>query len=247
MLLGGFVHAQDACEFASEKASTKLETNLRKAPSCKLAAKRYGECRWGSSADLDFSSIVITKCERDFLSKLTPAGRAHYRDQMEMCGYRYHRQSGTIHISEASSCRVDVAVLFATYPEQWEKAIPHASFNCSLAKTPLEQAICSDNALGRADRMLSIVYHDVLRWSGKTIEEKIRANQRAWLGELPKRCSITDATPSQTSLECLRNAMEIRFSMLDNCAEEDGVCKLKELSAEAEKEFVEFEKECRSH
>ena len=107
------VQAQDPCSFGSFEASTK---ELREANSCEAAVARMHDCAWGSSADTQLAPIVITKCEKRFFDKLSPAAKKHYEEEMQLCPYEYAQQEGTLYMSAAALCQVDVAAHFAVDP-----------------------------------------------------------------------------------------------------------------------------------
>ncbi|MEQ1753582.1 MAG: DUF4163 domain-containing protein [Micropepsaceae bacterium] len=59
---------------------------------------------------------------------------------------------------------------------------PSASFDCGLARTTIEQAICSTRDLARLDRQLGDAYQNKLTWAYDESERTtIRQQQRAWL------------------------------------------------------------------
>jgi hypothetical protein len=124
-----------------------------------------GDCAWGSSADTQLAPIVITKCEKRFFDKLSPAAKEHNGQEMQLCAYEYARQEGTLYMSAAALCQVDIAARFATNPAAASQALGRASFDCDEAQTPLERAICSDIKLGHADSVLSRVYSRTLKSS----------------------------------------------------------------------------------
>ncbi len=150
--------AQEPCQFASDDAFDQLANSLSHAKSCDEAAKKMWDCAWGSSADTQFAPIVIGKCEKTFFDKLSPTAKKRYEDEMQLCAYEYARQGGTMFMSEAALCQVDVAKEFAAHPAAARKLPSRASFDCHKAKKPLEKAICSDIRLGHADIVLSRVY-----------------------------------------------------------------------------------------
>ena len=211
------LHAQEECTYFGEKASNDLMTALEKSPSCSAAVDKLHRCEWGSSVDARFAGVVISKCEKTFLARLPRPAKERYTEEMQLCAYRESRAEGTIHISEAAMCEVDVAADYAVHPQKAQDQPMPASFSCTAAKTPLEIAICSRPALGHADIVLSRVYTDVLR----TIPAKDRAalvqNEKDWLAMVPRKCGITSSPASDPSINCARNQFELRFTNLDNC------------------------------
>jgi len=137
--------SQDSCPHGSaDEAANALEKALLSAKSCKAAAGKLWNCAWGSSADVGFAGIVIEKCQKTFLPKLSSAAEQSYRDQMEMCNYEYERQGGTMSRSFTSLCHVDLAAAFAANLPLASRPVARASFDCDKAQTVLERTICSD-------------------------------------------------------------------------------------------------------
>src|SRR5437660_590284 len=159
--------AQEACEFFSDDAFDKLARALSHAKSCAAAAAKMHDCAWGSSADTQLAPIVVAKCEKTFLGKLSAPAKKRYYEEMQLCAYQFARQTGTMYMSAAALCQVDVAAHFAGAPEIANQPSPRAGFDCDKARTPLETAICSDIRLGHADIVLSRVYAGLMKHSAK--------------------------------------------------------------------------------
>lgn len=67
--------------------------------------------------------------------------------------------------------------------------VPAASFDCALARTEVEQAICGSHELARLDRHMSDAYAFKLTWEEDEVRrQKIRAEQRAWLRTRDANC-----------------------------------------------------------
>ena len=157
--------AQDPCRFGSENLFDALAKDLSEANSCEAAVARIRECASGSSADTQLAPVVIAKGERTFFTKLAPAAKKHYGEEMQLCAYEYAEQEGAMYMSAAARCQVDVAAHFAADPRLANRAPARAGFDCGRAKTSLEVAICSDISLGHADIVLSRVYSGILKGS----------------------------------------------------------------------------------
>lgn len=228
LVITGTLLAQEKCQFGSPEAADALEKTLQSQKTCEAAAQLMNDCRWGSSADAGFSSLVVEKCEGEFFSKLSSAGKENYGTAMQLCAYEYARQEGTITISEAAMCQVGVAEHFAADPASNDHAPAKASFDCTKAQTVLENAICSDIRLGHADMVLADVYKEAQKWAGSDGRAKLAQSERSWLKALPSRCSITGVPATEKQLNCLRDQIEIRFSVMDGCgdAEDSGRCLL---------------------
>jgi uncharacterized protein len=213
---------QDDCHYGSEDAANSLVQALTKAKSCEAAVKKLNDCRWGSSADTQFAPIVIEKCEKTFLNKLSPTAEKHYADQMQLCAYRYARQEGSLSMSEAAMCQVDVAAKLAASPAAADQPEARASFDCDKAETALEKAVCSDIKLGHADIILSRVYSGLMKYANKDIRPSLIQEERSWLKSVPRKCGLSSLPMSQSTSDCIRNEFELRFSWLDSCADEDA-------------------------
>jgi len=181
--------AQEGCEFRSENAFEDLAKALLGAKSCAAAAAKMHDCAWGSSADTQLAPIVIAKCEKTFFEDLSPSGQRHYGEEMQLCAYEYARQEGTMYMSAAALCQVDVAAHFAANPASAEQPAPRASFDCAKAQTPLEKAIYSDINLGHADIVLSRVYSGMLKRADEKERTALIQSEKQWLQSLPAKCS----------------------------------------------------------
>lgn len=66
---------------------------------------------------------------------------------------------------------------------------PQPSFDCALAKTPVEKAICGSRPLSRLDHDVADEYADKLLWMSEDPERnKIRNEQRAWIAQRDASC-----------------------------------------------------------
>jgi hypothetical protein len=183
---------QEPCKFgyASEKAASQLEDALKEAPTCSKAADTLSKCEWGSSADVGFASIVLNKCEKTLLPKLTDAGKERYRRERELCAYEYAGQEGTLSLSEEAMCGVYVAQRFVEKPSLAEEPAPRASFDCARASTSLEKAICTDDKLGRADIVLERAYRPVLRSMPAKERPILIRQQLTWRRQVVNKCGV---------------------------------------------------------
>ena len=211
------LHAQEKCSFGGEKAFDDLMTALEKAPSCRAAADKLHRCEWGSSADTQFAPVVISKCEKAFLPKLPPPAEERYIQEMQLCAYEESRAEGTLSMSEAAMCQVDVAADYATRPEKKNDHPLRASFDCASARTSFETATCSHIALGNADIVLSRIYSGVLKIATSKERSAVVQNQKDWLAMVPRKCGLNTSPISDRSINCARNEFELRFSTLDDC------------------------------
>lgn len=204
----------------SEDPFAAVAKDLIQAKSCDAAVAKIRDSAFGSSADTQLAPIVITKCEKTFFDKLSPAAKKHYGEEMQLCAYEYAQQEGTMYMSAAALCQVDVAARFATDPALANQPPARASFDCGRARTPLEMAICSDIRLGHADIVLSRVYSGMLKGSSEGSEKSaLIQSERLWLQRVPAQCGLSGSRFSEKSLNCIRDEFELRFSALDTCNE----------------------------
>ena len=88
---------------------------------------------------------------------------------------------------------------------------PAASFDCALARSDVEQAICSARDLARLDRHVAEAYGDKLMWaSDEAKRAAIRAEQRAWL----KRRDALCLRAGRPLVACLIGAYQQRLRAL---------------------------------
>ena len=88
---------------------------------------------------------------------------------------------------------------------------PAASFDCALARTAVEQAICSSRELARLDRHVAEAYTSKLMWADDEVKRvAIRAEQRAWL----KRRDALCLHGGRPLVACLTGAYQQRLNAL---------------------------------
>ena len=213
----GKAQTKPACDFGGDDNFNKTVKLLETAPSCGKANSILHACAWGSSVDTTFAPIVVAKCEKVFLAKLPQPAEERYIEEMQLCPYAESREEGTLYMSEAALCQADVAEDFATHLDKWQLKPLRASFDCALAKTPLETTICADTALGHADIVLSRNYISFLKNVSAAQRAALVADEREWLRALPAKCGLSVLPASQKTINCLRNQFEIRFTLLDSC------------------------------
>jgi len=210
-----------ACGSATDDTAQALDKLLTNDPTCAAAHKRLLACMWGSSADVQFASIVIKKCLQTFLPKFSPEEKSRFYEEIQICNYQYARAEGTLAISEESLCHADVTANFSAHPELARRPAPRASFGCAKANTLLERAICSDAKLGRADIILARVYKGAVNESPARERPALIASERKWLKSIPAKCKLSASAASPATLDCIRNAFELRFTALDGCSADD--------------------------
>lgn len=97
-------------------------------------------------------------------------------------------------------------------------AVQAASFDCAKAASQVEQAICANPTLGRADEVLARAYATALGGLGETAKATIQADQRQWLDFAALACTV-DAQPFSVPLSgdqqtCLAMVYRDRVSRL---------------------------------
>jgi uncharacterized protein YecT (DUF1311 family) len=195
-----------------------MERALKQATTCKAALAKFEDCRWGTSIDGYFASIVIPKCEQTFINSYSPEQKLRYEQEIRLCGYEYKRQQGTLYVSEAATCAAETAAKFAARPALANEPMPRASFNCSRAHSPLELAICSDPQLGQADIVLSRAYRPLYNYEKPAQRAALARNELQWLRSLTDKCHLSTGPASEAVRACLREQFELRFTAIDECA-----------------------------
>lgn len=110
--------------------------------------------------------------------------------------------------------RVAIAVAVLLAPGA---AWAQPSFDCTMASSPIERAICRNDKLGEADRELSAAYGALIdRLSGPAKEHLIR-DQVRWLDDRAKACAGEIAAVTR----CLMSRYTQRLSVLKAAAEGD--------------------------
>ena len=211
----GVAQGKYDCDFFGEKNQRHTEKLLQDAPTCRQAADIYFACRWGSSADLGFGSIVAEKCHSELQPILTPELKNRYEWQLKLCGDEYARKQGTLYLSERESCSISVDLDFLGSGPLSSTPIQRASFDCATANTPLERSICADPQLAEDDVVLAKVYKAALAEYSTAERPIVVRSEREWLDHVRTKCN--PAAMSEASLACTRDAFEKRIDGLDEC------------------------------
>lgn len=89
---------------------------------------------------------------------------------------------------------------------------PAASFDCAVARSDVEQAICSTRELARLDRYVAEAYAEKLSWAYDEAERNaVRQDQRAWLMRRDGVCTRA----GQPLAACLADSYQRRLQALD--------------------------------
>lgn len=103
-----------------------------------------------------------------------------------------------------------------------------ASFDCSQAGTPFEQAICDNPELSTADDRLAATYETAVGGLSETARNAVRTGQREWLSYAQRACT-RDARPlasgeyDERGLACLVNLFDGRSGVLEQSRMIDGL------------------------
>ncbi len=90
-----------------------LTALLSRAPTCGEASRLLDRCTWGSSMDVQFSQVVIDRCEKDFLPAAPAARRAAYKKERAACDRKYAKMSGSMYVGFAAVCNAHVAAKYS--------------------------------------------------------------------------------------------------------------------------------------
>jgi uncharacterized protein len=215
--------AQQGCGANSPERVDAMEQAIEQAKSCTAAAAVWRKCPFGASGDLALTASIIDKCEKSFLNQLPPAGKKRYDEEMQLCNYQYSQQEGTLWMSKAAGCQVDVAEHFAANPVLATRPASRASFDCEQARSVLEKAICSDIRLGHADIVLSRVFREALNRNRKN-RLALLEDDNKWRQSLQAKCGLASSLSlslalREDSLNCVRKEFEDRFTAFNWCLE----------------------------
>jgi hypothetical protein len=105
LLVGPRAHAAEACP-AGDLQLDAIMRAVETAPSCATAYKIAEACAFGSTADVQTTSLVIQKCE----ARMTAAQRTGYEGAAKACHAKYAGKDGTMYRSMAAFCAAGAAV-----------------------------------------------------------------------------------------------------------------------------------------
>jgi hypothetical protein len=107
LLLAAPVQAADC---PVERSGDTIADAIEKAATCAAAQKVFEACAYVASIDTQFGAVVTEKCEKDFLTKLSPAQSKTYRSQKDACARKYVKKEGTMYRSFEAMCVSKLAV-----------------------------------------------------------------------------------------------------------------------------------------
>jgi hypothetical protein len=91
----------------------KIEEAARTAPSCERSFQTLASCSSGAGSDVGVGAVVTSRCEADFLTKLSSAQRQVYRSAQARCQRKYQQESGTMYRSFEAFCGAELARAYA--------------------------------------------------------------------------------------------------------------------------------------
>lgn len=89
-----------------------------------------------------------------------------------------------------------------------------ASFNCALAKSPREQAVCADKSLSALDSKTGESYSTLLHQLSPAAAEQVRQDQRSWLHWLDRACPAHTPQEGWKISDCLAQQYTRRLADL---------------------------------
>lgn len=98
-----------------------ITADIEKAATCARGLAIASSCAAGGTSDQRLGGAVVTRCERDFLSKLGKVQKRSYEAEQKRCERRFANRQGTIYLSEAAFCYAGVA---ERYAKRFAKAAP---------------------------------------------------------------------------------------------------------------------------
>jgi uncharacterized protein YecT (DUF1311 family) len=152
-------------------------------------------------SDADWISKGAAPNARNFANfVLTPSELTIHFDSYQVAAYAAGPQEVRIPLAQLrDTMRPDVRA-------------PAASFDCNLARSDIEQVICSSRDLARLDRRLAEAYADKLIWAEDDAKRQgLRQQQRAWLRLRDASCR----TVRINAVACLMPVYQQRIKELE--------------------------------
>lgn len=109
----------DQCPVLDGKERLEL---LAHAPTCDKSLALFQACSYGAGGDVGLSEVVVKKCERDFLTRLSAWQRRIYDRKQRRCARKYQNESGTMYRSFEAFCSANLA---QAYAHRFTKAANH--------------------------------------------------------------------------------------------------------------------------
>lgn len=153
-------------------------------------------------SDADWISKGAAPNARNFANfVLTPSELTIHFDAYQVAAYAAGPQEVRIPVAQLrDTMRPDVRA-------------PAASFDCVLARSDIEQVICSSRDLARLDRRLAEAYADKLIWAEDDAKrQSLRQQQRAWLRMRDTSCGAA----RMSMVACLMPVYQKRITELES-------------------------------
>lgn len=114
LLASSSVFAADCpVQFGDETYIDKVGAAIKATDSCEAGAAVAEACSLGASGDTAIAVVAERKCGLDFWKKLTRADLQIYKGLQAKCDHKYKNMQGTMYISFAAFCRLNVARLYS--------------------------------------------------------------------------------------------------------------------------------------
>lgn len=91
----------------------KVATAIKATENCGKAKEMAESCAFSSSVDMQIAVTAERKCGLDFWKKLSKTDIEHYNSLQGKCSEKYKDMEGTMYISAAAFCRLNVAALYS--------------------------------------------------------------------------------------------------------------------------------------
>jgi len=100
-------------EFGNETYMDTVISKIEQSPSCYEGVELARNCALGASGDYAIARTAQTKCTADFEKKLSRAEKRTYDSLIAKCDRKYAKMEGTMYISMAAHCRLNVSRLYS--------------------------------------------------------------------------------------------------------------------------------------
>ena len=111
---GSFAHAAECpVEMLTDGYLDNVEKAIASKTSCYEAVEIAESCAMGSSMDSAIAGTAEVKCTATFQKKLNRADARTYASLQKKCNDKYKDMQGTMYISAAAFCRLNVSQLYS--------------------------------------------------------------------------------------------------------------------------------------
>lgn len=111
-LMGSMAFAEVKCPAEAGDLDSTVAV-VANSKTCYEASETASACAWGSSADVAITGAAIEVCARDYADRISKTEQKMWEALAAQCSKKYEGQSGTLYISFAAFCRLDVTKLFS--------------------------------------------------------------------------------------------------------------------------------------